>query len=243
MTLISFASIAIILGITAIIVGTSELMKKLKLSAKLNRNITIILTLVISFGFTGILLISVISRITAFLPEKTPVATFEFRGWTQNIYHDELPLTIENLIDTDYDGYSYEVRTLDKSILMEQQEATQRPCMDSLEQPELEYSITTVKVPPLYNWCKSALLDDFAHNYGRPEPEDDMWQEHIEINAAPWGANEAYQLKLGGEPQMRFLLCYDSCIVEIDFQHDWELTSEQMAIVGEKLNVSATGQR
>lgn len=96
-------------------------------------------------------------------------------------------------------------------------------------------SVVESKLP-----SKSALLDDFAHIYGRPESEDDMWQEHIEIDAAPWGANEAYQLKLGGEPLMRFLLCYDSCIVEIDFKHDWELTSEQMAIVGEKLNVSAT---
>ena len=234
MTLIVLTSIAGFFVITAIIVGISELMRKLKLSAERNRNITIFLTLVISFGFTGILLISISNRITAFLPEKTPVATCEFEGRTQNIYHDELLLTIEDLIETDYDGYSYEVRTLDKSFLIEQQESIQRPRLDAPEQPELEYSITTVKIPLLYNWCKSALLKDFAHNYGHPE--DGMWKEYIQIDAVPWGANEAYQLKRGGEPQMRFLLCYDTCIVEIDFAFDWDLTSEQMAIVGKKLN-------
>ena len=143
--------------------------------------------------------------------------------------------TIEDLIETDYDSYSYEIRTLDKSVFIEQEEATQRPRWDALTQPELDYSITTIKAPFMYELCKRALLDSFAHNYGRPEPENDMWEEHIEIDATPWGANEAYQLKLGGKMQQRFLLCYDNCIIEIEFDWDWQLTSEQMKIVAEKL--------
>ncbi len=35
--------------------------------------------------------------------------------------------------------------------------------------------------------------------------------------------------------QQRFLLCYDNCIVEIDFEWDWQLTSEQMTVVTENL--------
>lgn len=235
MTLIALATVAVILGITAIIVCTSELMKKMKLSAKLNRNITIALTLLISFGFTGILLISVVSRVTFFLPEKIPAETYEYNGRTYEIYHDELPLTIEDLMETDYTGYSYEIRTLDKSIFIVQEEATQRPRWDALDQPELDYSITTINAPFMYESCKRTLLENFAHNYGRPVPEDDMWEEHIEIDATPWGANEAYQLQLGGEKEQRYLLCYDNCIVEIDFAWDWEPTSEQMAIVANKL--------
>lgn len=235
MTMIALASVAIILGVTAIITCVSELMKKMKLSAKHNRNITIILTLVISFGFTGILLFSVISRITSFLPEKVPADTYEYNGWTFEVYCDELPLTIEDLTETDYDGYSYEICTLDRSVFIEHKEAAQRPRFDALVHPELEYSITAIKVPFLYELCKNALLADFAHNYGRPVPEEDMWEEHIAIDAKPWGANEAYQLKLADEMQMRFLLCYDHCIVEIDFEWDWELTPEQMTIIGNKL--------
>ena len=111
-----------------------------------------------------------------------------------------------------------------------------RTGIEAYLEKQAEKGWMAIKFLLLYNWCKSALLDDPAHNYGRPVPEDEMWQEHIEIDAAPWGANEAYQLKLGGELQMRFLLCYDYNIVEIDFDHDWKLTAEQMAIVGEKLN-------
>lgn len=62
MTWIALATIAGVLGMTAIVVCASELMKKRKLSAKLNRNITIVLTLALSVGFTGIVLISVIAR-------------------------------------------------------------------------------------------------------------------------------------------------------------------------------------
>ena len=87
----------------------------------------------------------------------------------------------------------------------------------------------------MYEMCKRALLDSFAHNYGRPVPEDDMWEEHIEIDATSWGANEAYQLKLGGKMQQRFLLCYDNGIVEIDFGYDWQLSPDQMTTVAEKL--------
>lgn len=238
MTLIALTAIIVIFGITVIIVCVSELMKRLKVSAKINRNITIILTLVLSFGFAGMLLINIIGRISVLYPEKKTVDTYEFRGFTQNIYHDELPLTIEDLIDTDYDRYSYELITLNQSILMEQHVAIQRPRMDHLEKPDLEYTITNIHVLPLYDWCKSALLNDFAHNYGHPEPSDSTWKEHVEIDASSWKANEVYQLILGGEPQMRFLLCYDHRIIEIDFEHDWELTPEQMTIVGEKLNIN-----
>lgn len=227
----ALASIIGIIGVAAMIVGISTFMKKMKISAKRNRNITIILSLVIPIAFAGILFVNLIDNIRFFLPEKTPVDTYEFHGRTYNIYHDELPLTIEDLMETAYDGYSYELSTPKESIFVKQQEAIQRTRWDALEQPELEYSITTVKVPLLYEWCKTALLDDFAHNYAISVVE------HVEIDAVPWGANEAYQLKLDGELQMRFLLCYDNCIVEIDFEHDWELTSEQKQIVAEKLDL------
>lgn len=236
MSLIALSSVAVVMGITAIIVGISQLMKKMRLSAGVNRTATIILTIVLAFGFSGLLFIAISSNINSFRPEKTPAETYTYKGYTQNIYHDELPLTIEDLMDTEYDGYSYAIRTRDESLLIARWEAVQRPRMDALEQPELEYTVTTVKVPLLYDWCKNALLQDFAHHYGRPVPEDDLWEKHVAVDPALWKAREAYQLWLGGEPDMRFLLCYDGCIVEIDFSNGWELTAEQMGLVAEKLS-------
>jgi len=234
-TMVAVATGVVILGVTAFIVWMSELMKRMKFSAKLNRRITMVLTVVVSFGLTGVLLIYIIGRITFFFPEKSPMETYEYKGQIFKVYRDKLPLTVEDLIETDYEGYSYEIRTLDRSVLVEQEEATQRPRWDALAEPELSYSITTVKASFLYGWCKKALLDDFSHNYGRPEPEEAMWEEHIKIDATPWNAEEAYQLKLGDDMQMRFLLCYENCIVEIDFENDWQLTPEQMKTVAEKL--------
>lgn len=78
------------------------------------------------------MLISVINRITSSLPEKVPADTYKYNGWTFEVYYDELHLTIEDLIKTDYDGYSYEIRTLEKSVFIEQKEATQRPRKDAL---------------------------------------------------------------------------------------------------------------
>ena len=54
------------------------------------------------------------------------------------------------------------------------------------------------------------------------------------MDPAPWGAESAYQLVLGGEPESRYLLCYENRIIEIDL--DWEPTAEQIAIIRQKLD-------
>lgn len=230
MGLLILSIMAMILGITTAVLGVSELMKKLKWSARVNRTVTIVLTVVLAFGVMGVVLIAAINHINALFSEKT-AETYEYNGHTWSVYHDTLPLTLEDLTDMEYDAYSYWLQEDGKSLLAEHMEAVQRPRMDALEQPDLEYSVTTVKLPLLYGWCKQALLEDFAHNYGRPDPEDSMWKQEAAVDPAPWGAGEAYQLLLGGEPQMRFLLCYDKRIVEIGFPYDWNLTEEQMAAV------------
>lgn len=237
MTLIALASVLIVLGLTVMIVSFSELMKKWKLSAKTNRNLTIFTTLVISFGVTGLLLIATIRLLNTHLPDKVPVQTYEFKDHIWKQYGDEIPLKIEDLTDTDYLNYSYELTANDKSVFVEQVKARQHPRMDALEQPSLEYAVTRIKLPLLYSWCEATLLKNIAHDYGHPVPEDPDWVQIREIDATSWNANKAYQLLLAGEPEMRFLLCYDTCIVEIDFEDDWELTAEQMQIIGEKLNL------
>ncbi len=234
-SLIAVLTTAVVLGLTAVILGISKWMKRMKLSAKMNRNITFVLSLVVPFVFSITLIFFVIATVLSSPSAKVPVDTYEFKGQTFEVYGDTLPLTIEDLIETEYDEYSYEMHTQNKSIFLEEDAATQRPRWDALTQPRLDYSITRIKAPLLYNLCKKSLLDDFAHNYGRPVPEDPTWETHISIDAAPWGANEAYQLMLADEMQMRFLLCYDDCIVEIDFELDWQLTTEQMKTIAEKL--------
>ncbi len=234
MPLIALITVTIMLFLAVIIACISQLIKKMKLSAKINRNVTVFLTIFITIGFTALFSVSVVSRLASMSSEKTPSETYEFMGSTFKVYNDELPLTIDDLIETNYDGYSNQIRSFN-SVLIEHKEASQRPRMDALAQPNLTYSITTIKAPFMYGVCKKALLDKFSHNYGRPVPEYDGWEEHIKIDSEPWGANEVYQLKLEGEMQMHFILCYDTCIVDIKFERYWQLTAEQMATVAEKI--------
>ena len=102
------------------------------------------------------------------------------------------------------------------------------------ELPDLQYTITTVKAPFLYEWCKEQMFWDMD------EREDtDIPAGHrivlVEEEVTSWGANEVYQLyHEEGWYLNRYLLCYENKIVDIAF--DWEPTANDMAIVNQNLN-------
>ena len=150
---------------------------------------------------------------------REAATTYDYNGRTFRIYQDSLPFTVSDLIDTDYTAYSRRLSEKN-SFLLSYLEASERPRVDALAEPRLDYRILKVKVPFLYDFCLKHMLEDFAHNFGRPVPEIPGWEQALSIDAAPWGANKAYELSLGDKPQNRFLLCYDKAIVEIDFE--WE---------------------
>ncbi len=106
---------------------------------------------------------------------------------------------------------------------------------DFTEIPDLEYTITVIKVPFLYDVCKDRLLR------GQDETGDDRVPEGFKNvyeaqSAIPWGAQEVYRLiSQSSGPMNWYLLCYEDSIIEIKF--DWELTPGQMKIVAEKLSV------
>lgn len=185
-----------------------------------------------SFVLCGCVIWLVVSVHSA---ENDPAAhaeTYEYNGWTYYIYDDPIPLRIEDLIDTDYDGYSYEIISDDSSPLLSRFEARQKTRYDALTEPEMQYRIVQVKFPLLYDWVLTEMLDEFDHNYAYPE-DDPNWKEDQSIDPSPWGAEEVYQLILDGEDQARYLLCYENVIIEIDL--DWMPTAEQMATISQKL--------
>lgn len=209
--------------------GVLALMKRWKFSAATNRTVYIITCIVVTIVMTTLLSFGAFRLADMGWLRREPVETYTYKGWTWNVYQDELPLTVEDLTGVDYDAYSYEW-TAEESLVLAQFEAIQRPRMDALEQLELSYTITEVRLPILYDWCEAELLEEFQWRYIDAEEESFGAKE---INAAPWGADTVYQLWLG-EPYPRYLICYEDTIVEMDT--DWELTPEQMAIVGEKLS-------
>ena len=101
--------------------------------------------------------------------------------------------------------------------------------------PDLEYTVTVVKAPFLYGLCEKSLRQDREERWNRDMPES-KWDFYEPTDPAPWGAQEAYRwTSREYGPRNTFLLCYPDRFVEIEFDHQWEVTPEQMALVGERL--------
>lgn len=154
------------------------------------------------------------------LDESVAVSTYEVDGKIYEVYADEIPLTIEDLMWVDYDGYSYERIEVSETFLLGNYEARQEPRVDDPELPELRYRIVTVKAPWLYDWCVDSLLGDSGTYSVSP--------------AVPWEAETAYQrYEESSKIPFRWLLCFEDRIVELRLE--WEPTPEQMALIGETL--------
>ena len=223
------------LGVGALIFliyAIRKTLKRKKISAGVNLTVTVVSSFVLSFALIGGITFGMLlgMRNGWFAGDQ---GTYQYHGSVFTIYDDALPLTVEDLTGADYgeDDYSREWRD-EASLLLAQYIASQHPRFDAenyRELPRLEYTVTQVKVPALYDLCKNALLAEFDGN-------DPYWagRAYAPIDAAPWGAMEAYRVmdeEFGSWD--RYLLCYADRFVE--FRPDGELTAAQMALVGERL--------
>ena len=219
----------------ALVNGVKRLMKKWKFARNVNRTVTFVSSFLLAFlMMAGVVWLSLQAYSGGFL--EPGAETYEYMGQTQILYQDELPLTIEDLADVDFDGYTRE-RNVSESPLLAEMTVYQRPRLDSDSYdriPSLSYYIVIVKAGFLYDWCRQTMFDkgDQTNNSRVPEGYKNVYEPQ---DPAPWGAREAYRL-IGpdGSPYNRYLLCYDSRIIEIWF--DWEPTPAQMAVTGEKLS-------
>lgn len=211
-------------------------LKSRKVSTGVNRTITIVTSFVLSFAMMFLGVRFVMNTIRNVMGKQSGAETYEYRGMTWEIYHDELPLTLEDFVDVDYDEYSYQLEVND-TFLAAEYEATQRPKMDALEYPDLEYRIVKVKVPLFYEMCKKEMLEEVEHWRNASGYVDEQYRDQYKpIDAGIWQADAAYREYIGDEPQNRFLICWRDKIAEISFytfedgiQEGW------FTIVAEKL--------
>jgi hypothetical protein len=212
-----------------------QLLKRKKSPAGINRTVTMLFSFILAFAMMGVITFGTIRAAQSgmFEPDRE---TYEHNGHTFTVYLDELPLTVEDLLDVEFDGYIKERRS-DESLLLGQFVMRQHPRRDAenfTEIPDLEYTIAVIKAPFLYDMCKDRLLreQDETGDDRVPEGFKNVYEEQ---NAIPWGAQEVYRLiSQSSGPMNWYLLCYKDSIIEIKF--DWELTPEQMKIVTEKLS-------
>jgi len=215
----------------AIVNATKEFLKRKKVSRGVNRAVTFLTSFLTAFGIVGAVVFGMLYASSRGMFADKGEETYEYNGTTWVIYQDELPLVVEDLMKVEYNGYIRERRG-NMSLMLGQLVMRQYPRYDTenyIDIPQMEYTMTVVRMPALYDMCREILIHD---------GENTSWGEIREYkaeDASLWGANEVYRLH---DPEYgarnEYLLCYDNLFVEISF--DWEPTTEQKTIIGEKLN-------
>lgn len=212
-----------IFGVIFIVNGIKKGLKKAKASRGLNKALTLAACFILPAIMTGIIVYTGISVSRSGLIDRNP-------------YDDSIiPLSVSDFTEIDEDNYIEENRN-HQTFLIGQRVVNMYPHWDVEgfhEMPDLRYTITTVKVPFLYDWCKEQVFyDQDESNNNIPEGHRSIYKE---VDATPWDAETAFRLyHEEGWWQDTYLLCYEERIIEIRF--DWEPTEEQMEIVGQKLN-------
>ncbi len=238
-TLMKWVSVLMLLyffGLIVIVNTAKQFLKRKKASRGTNFAITmtvdIVLAIVLMAGITFGTLYAV--RNGVFQNDEN-YETYDFHGSTMILYQDEIPLRVEDMLDVEYDGYIYQRRD-EESVFLGQYNMYQRTRMDDkagYDMPRLEYTITWIKMPFLYDICKEQLIADKDETHDERVPEG-YKRAYTKQDPTLWGAKEVYQLAYQDTGTMdRYLLCYDDRIIEINF--DWEPTEEHMALVAEKL--------
>ena len=225
--ILAWISMAMIIGMIVIIFAVNGVKLCLK-KAKASRGLNKVLTLAACFLLPTIL----IGGITY----GTIAGIFSNENDTVPFDDSVIPLSVTDFRDVDEDRYIEQNRNQETFMLGQRAVHMYGDWHQENfhELPDLQYTITIVKVPFLYDWCKNQLYHDLdeTNNPDVPAGHRMIYQE---IDASPWGAKLAYQIyQEEGYYLNWYLLCYENRIIEIRF--DWEPTTEDMAIVKQKLN-------
>lgn len=211
--------------------AATGIMRRRKVKAWVNRLVTLVIIVILAAGMM-VGLMALILKSNTLLPTPEGVETYEHNGFTIRVYHDELPLTVQDLVPTDYDKYSTQL-TETSSLLLARIEGNQRPRVGDGDHPDLQYEVVIIKVPFLYTLCKNDFIDWLErHNDETPKEYRD---EYRRVDSAVWGASEVYQRYSSDEPINQFLVCWPDRIAEVHFDWNWVITDEMISITAEKL--------
>lgn len=194
-----------------------------KLSAGIFIAASVLLTCVTTFYITGEVRAGHVGRHPV---EVETYTTPEGYPDTFSIYRDPLPLRVEDLMDTDYDRYSYRWYA-DRTFLLAHYVGSQSAKLSGNIAPEIYYTITDVKLPALFDLCLRDSLETYHYYFadGRRvtrQTDDPLWQ-----------ADAVYQPTCDNEPLNDYLVCWGNRIVTIHF--DFAPTPSQIAVAAEKL--------
>jgi len=207
----------------------TKAMKHLNVKKSVNIAVTIGMLVALTFGMFGGMTALIFKTGSSWLDGRSPAETYEYYDMTWEVYHDEIPLRIEDLMEVDYDQWSTAAQE-DSSSLLTHREYEQQPRLDAPKHlPEIRYEILEIHASFLYDLCKRDMIEKYWYNH--PEEYRD---NYLPVDAAPWDADEVYQRhNYDGTPSNYYLLCWPDRIAEIHFY--WEPTPEQISIAAETL--------
>lgn len=225
--MLAWIAVAILLSMLVIIFAVNWIkhgLRKLKASRGLNRTLTLAACFLLPTVLMGGITYAGISGV--------------FSNENQAVPFDDsvIPLSITDFYDVD--GQKYIVQNRNNETFLLGQRVVHIfgdwNAEGFHELPDIQYTVTTVKVPFLYEWCKAEMFRDLDETDDKDIPVGHRLVLK-EQDPAPWGANSAYRLyQEEGWYLNWYLLCYEDTVVEIRF--DWEPTAENMSIVGQKLS-------
>lgn len=222
-------------ALIALVFIIKNVLKRAKASRRINLTVTLVSCIILSIVLTGAMTWGIFRGVKAGWFDSAPDETYttvmsngSTRTW--DIYHDPLPLKVEDLQETDYEHYSYEW-TARESFLLAQYTARQNAFPDGQHAPTLNYVIMSVKLPALFDICLNDYLG--MHHYDQEVPEEEKWYFRQTDDVA-WQADAAYQLYRHNEAFAEYILCWDNQIVYINY--DEIPTAEQIAITVQKLS-------
>ena len=213
-----------IFGVIFIVNGIKQGLKKIKASRGLNKALTLTACFILPMIMTGVIVYTGISAVQ--------------NNWIRRNPFDDsvIPLSVADFYDVDEDKYIKQNRN-NETYLVGQRVVDMFGDWNIEgfhELPDLQYTITTVKAPFIYEWCRDQIFWDMDESKDTDFPTGHR-NVLKEQDPTPWGANEVYRLyQEEGWYMNWYLLCYEDKIIEIRF--DWEPTTEDMAIVKQKLN-------
>lgn len=243
--------LAILTGIVlldALIWGIKGLLKRRGGSAELNRGITLVSVLILSFIFSFTYLRSVRNGQFDQTPENATRYEVTWSNGETSFYYaydDPLPLYVQDLTKTDYDRYSCELAE-ESSPFASQRGGWQDDVLASLDDPEhpetargnpawIHYDIGDVYLASWFDRCLASELD-YEQTALIDGEHRRLPYAYREVDAAPWGAEQAWRLYDEGEEQWldHWLITGGTRIVEFA-SGSVQMTDARMAVVGEKL--------
>ncbi len=150
-------------------------------------------------------------------------------GYTRELYADPLPLTMQDLIEVPPGEVRSRERERSATPLL-----AVTDCRDwGFTEPDsgqLAYTLYEPNGARLYGFCQKQLLAQYDTPAPGPGELADHW---FAVDAAPWGAEAAYQRFWSDGPLPEYLVCWPGRLLVLRLP--WEPTPAQRDVIVQKL--------